>query len=79
MPAAVAKLDIANLGKQQTSPLAATGQAAATLAGELEGQRGFFSAPLVPQDDRAELASVTTIEADDLLALSDCLLEQLVR
>ena len=76
---AVAKPDVAGLGQQETPPLAATGKPAATFAGELEGQCGFFSTVLVPQDDRAELASVATIEADDLLALPYCLLEQPVR
>jgi len=79
IPATVAKLDVARLREQQTPPLAAAGKAAAAFAGELEGQRGFFSTVLVPQDDRAELSPVAAVEADDLLALPDGLLKQPVR
>jgi len=70
-PWPIAELDIADAGQQKTSPLAAVRQLAAALASELKGQRGFLAAFLVPQDERAELAPMAAIEADDLFALPD--------
>ena len=77
MPEPIAKPDVSDLGEVEAFPLAAGRQRLAAPAGELVGQRDLLTIG-VTEDDRTQFARVAVISAEDLFALSDCLLEQRV-
>src|SRR4051794_22231955 len=77
MPGSVTELDAAHLRQPQATPVAAARQARLVLAAKLIGQRLLFAARMT-KDDRAKLATVTSIRANDLFSTGHCLMEQVV-
>jgi hypothetical protein len=74
-PRSLTEFDIADLRQPETTPLALRRQARLAPAAKLIGQR--FLLPLrVAEDDRAKLARIAAVHADDLLMRTHCLLER---
>lgn len=75
MPGTVAKLNVADLGKRKAFPLALWREAALTSSGELVSQRDLLPVG-VAKDDRAKLAGVAIVSAQDLFPAGHRLFEQ---
>jgi hypothetical protein len=67
MPGPVAELNVVDFGKKQATPLPTGRQAFRAFAAELIGQR-LLLALRVAEDDRAELARIAVIGAENLLS-----------
>jgi hypothetical protein len=71
MPRPIAEPNIANFSKEETAPLTARWQPFAVIAAELIGQC-FFVPLRMAEDDRAKLARMAVVDAEDLLATRYC-------
>src|SRR6266568_2353152 len=77
MPVAIPQANLPNLRQKETTPFAARRQTRAALAAELIRQHDF-PATGPAENMRTELATMTLIGADDLLALENGLTEVLI-
>jgi hypothetical protein len=77
MPSTRSEQHIADFREPKAAPLAAQREAGIASAAELKGQRPFLSLR-VTEDDRAELARLTLVDAVDLQALAHRADEKLV-
>ena len=76
-PWSVTELGVADLGQEETTPLACPRQTRLAFAADLIGQ-GFLLPLRVAEDDRAQLARMAAIYAGDRFPHAHCLLEQTV-
>jgi hypothetical protein len=77
-PGAVAELNIADLVEPEAAPLACAGETRAALSGELIGECFLLTVGVAAEDDRAKLARVSVVQAQDLFLRAHGLTEQVV-